>query len=143
MLCEAAWIVVRYPSPLRAFGERIRARRGAGIATVAVARKLVVLFWHLAERWGRVPSVEVARFTVPGSVAATAPTVDVALSAYESGDFWVVANGTCAGTGQVHGQRWHDNNRLRILIKTLDRFPQRHEFLLQPIELILRIRSRF
>jgi transposase len=47
MLCEAAWIVVRYPSPLRAFGERIRARRGAGIATVAVARKLVVLFWHL------------------------------------------------------------------------------------------------
>jgi transposase len=47
MLCEAAWIVVRYPSPLRAFSERIRARRGAGIATVAVARKLVVLFWHL------------------------------------------------------------------------------------------------
>ena len=47
MLCEAAWIVVRSPSPLRAFGERIKARRGAGIATVAVARKLVVLFWHL------------------------------------------------------------------------------------------------
>ena len=47
MLCEAAWIVVRYPSPLRAFAERIRARRGAGIATVAVARKLVVLFWQL------------------------------------------------------------------------------------------------
>ncbi len=50
MLCEAAWIVVRYPSPLRAFGERIRARRGAGIATVAVARKLVVLFWQLLTR---------------------------------------------------------------------------------------------
>jgi transposase len=47
MLCEAAWIVVRYPSPLRAFGERIGARRGSRIATVAVARKLVVLFWHL------------------------------------------------------------------------------------------------
>jgi transposase len=47
MLCEAAWIVVRYPSPLRAFGQRIGGRRGAGIATVAVARKLVVLFWHL------------------------------------------------------------------------------------------------
>jgi transposase len=47
MLCEAAWIVVRYPSPLRAFSERIKARRGGGIATVAVARKLVVLFWHL------------------------------------------------------------------------------------------------
>jgi hypothetical protein len=38
--------VLRYPSPLRALGERIRVRRGAGIATVAVARKLVVLFWH-------------------------------------------------------------------------------------------------
>jgi transposase len=50
MLCEAAWIVVRYPSPLRAFGERIGARRGPGIATVAVARKLVVLFWHLLTR---------------------------------------------------------------------------------------------
>jgi transposase len=47
MLCEAAWVVLCYPSPLRAFGERIKARRGAGIATVAVARKLVVLFWHL------------------------------------------------------------------------------------------------
>jgi transposase len=47
MLCEAAWVVIRYPSPLRAFGERIKARRGAGIATVAVARKLVVLFWQL------------------------------------------------------------------------------------------------
>jgi len=47
MLCEAAGVVVRYPSPLRAFGQRIKARRGAGIATVAVARKLVVLFWHL------------------------------------------------------------------------------------------------
>jgi transposase len=47
MLCEAAWVVVRYPSPLRAFGERIKARRGAGIATVAVAPKLVVLFWRL------------------------------------------------------------------------------------------------
>jgi hypothetical protein len=47
MLCEAGWIVVRSPSPLRAFGERIRSRRGSRIATVAVARKLVVLFWHL------------------------------------------------------------------------------------------------
>jgi transposase len=46
MLCEAARIVVRSPSPMRAFGERVRARRGAAIATVAIARKLVVLFWH-------------------------------------------------------------------------------------------------
>ena len=47
MLCEAAWIVVRTPGPLRAFYERLRARRGAQIALVATARKLCVLFWHL------------------------------------------------------------------------------------------------
>ncbi len=35
------------PRTLKAFGERVRARRGAQIAAVAVARKLVVLCWHL------------------------------------------------------------------------------------------------
>src|SRR3984893_9400874 len=47
MLCEAAWVAVRTPGPLRAFYERVRARRGAQIALVATARKLAVLFWHL------------------------------------------------------------------------------------------------
>jgi transposase len=47
MLCEAAWIVVRTPGPLRAFYQRLRARRGARIALVATARKLCVLFRHL------------------------------------------------------------------------------------------------
>jgi transposase len=47
MLCEAAWIVVRTPGPLRAFYQRLRARRGTQIALVATARKLCVLFWHL------------------------------------------------------------------------------------------------
>jgi transposase len=47
MLCEAAWIVVRTPGPLRAFYERVRARRGSQIALVATARKLCVLCWHL------------------------------------------------------------------------------------------------
>ena len=46
-LVESAWIVAGGPGPLHAFAERIRARRGANVATVAVARKLVVLFWHL------------------------------------------------------------------------------------------------
>jgi transposase len=46
-LVESAWMVARAPGPLHAFAERIRARRGANVATVAVARKLVVLFWHL------------------------------------------------------------------------------------------------
>jgi hypothetical protein len=41
---------IRTPGPLRAFGERIRARRGANIATVAVALKLAVLCWHLLTR---------------------------------------------------------------------------------------------
>ena len=50
LLVEAAWAAIRTPGPLRAFGERIRARRGANIATVAVARKLAVLCWHVLTR---------------------------------------------------------------------------------------------
>jgi transposase len=49
-LVEAAWSVVQQPGPLHAFYERIRARRGHGIAIVAVARKLAVLFWCLLTR---------------------------------------------------------------------------------------------
>lgn len=47
LLTEAAHTAVRTPGPLRAFHARVRARRGPGIATVAVARKLAVLTWHL------------------------------------------------------------------------------------------------
>ena len=50
MLCEAAWIAVRTPGPLRAFYQRLRARRGAQIALVATGRKLCVLFWQLLTR---------------------------------------------------------------------------------------------
>jgi transposase len=49
-LVEAAWSVVHQPGPLRAFYERIRARRGHGKAVVAAARKLTVLFWCLLAR---------------------------------------------------------------------------------------------
>jgi transposase len=49
-LVEAAWSVVQQPGPLRAFYERIRARRGHQIAVVAGARKLAVLFWCLLSR---------------------------------------------------------------------------------------------
>jgi hypothetical protein len=38
------------PGPLRAFFERVRARRGPQIAATATARKLAVLFWHLLSR---------------------------------------------------------------------------------------------
>jgi transposase len=47
VLVEAAWIAVRSPGPLRAFGERMRARKGAAVAAVAVARKLACLCWQL------------------------------------------------------------------------------------------------
>jgi transposase len=50
MLGEVAWKVTLTPGPLRAFFERVRARRGAQIAATATARKLVVLFWCLLTR---------------------------------------------------------------------------------------------
>ena len=50
LLVEASWAATKTPGPLRAFAERIRARRGANVATVAVARKLAVLCWHLLTR---------------------------------------------------------------------------------------------
>jgi len=50
MLGEVAWKVTLTPGPLRAFFERVRARRGSQIAATATARKLVVLFWCLLSR---------------------------------------------------------------------------------------------
>ena len=50
MLVEAAFTASRTPGPLRAFFERIRARRGTQIAIVATARKLVCLCWTMIER---------------------------------------------------------------------------------------------
>jgi transposase len=50
LLVEAAWHAARAAGPLRAFHQRIAARRGVNIATVAVARKLVIIAWHLLSR---------------------------------------------------------------------------------------------
>ena len=47
VLVEAAHTAIRSPGPLRAFFERVRARRGHSVAIVAVARKMAVLFWYL------------------------------------------------------------------------------------------------
>jgi Transposase IS116/IS110/IS902 family len=47
MLVEAAWVAAKIPGPLRAFYERVRARRGMQVAVVATARKLTTLCWHL------------------------------------------------------------------------------------------------
>ncbi len=49
-LVEASWSTVRQPGPMRAFYQRVRARRGHQIAVVAAARKLACLFWCLLTR---------------------------------------------------------------------------------------------
>jgi transposase len=50
MLVEAAFSASKAPGPLRAFYERLRARRGIQVAIVATARKLTVLCWHLMNK---------------------------------------------------------------------------------------------
>jgi hypothetical protein len=50
VLVEAAWHAARTAGPLRAFHQRVAARRGGNIATVAVARKLAVIAWHMLSR---------------------------------------------------------------------------------------------
>jgi transposase len=50
MLGEVAWKVARTPGPMRAFFERVQARRGPQVAATATARKLAALFWHLLTR---------------------------------------------------------------------------------------------
>lgn len=47
VLVEAAWVAVRQPGPLHAFGERVRSKKGSQVAAVAVARKIACLAWHL------------------------------------------------------------------------------------------------
>src|SRR5215207_4393662 len=49
-LVEASWSAVRQPGPLRAFYQRVRARRGHQVAITAAARKLACLFWVLLWR---------------------------------------------------------------------------------------------
>jgi transposase len=49
-LVEATHSVILQPGPLRAFHQRVRARRGYQVASVAAARKLACLFWCLLTR---------------------------------------------------------------------------------------------
>lgn len=49
-LVEASWSTVRQPGPIRAFYQRIKARRGHQVAIVAAGRKLACLFWCLLTR---------------------------------------------------------------------------------------------
>jgi transposase len=50
VLVEAAWSASRAPGPLRAFYQRVQARRGFQKAVVATARKMTVLAWHLVTK---------------------------------------------------------------------------------------------
>ncbi len=50
VLVEAAWHAARTTGPLRIFHEPVAARRGRNVATVAVARKLAVIAWHMLSR---------------------------------------------------------------------------------------------
>jgi transposase len=50
VLVEAAHQAIRTPGPLRAFGERIRARKGSQVAAVAVARKIATIAWQMLTR---------------------------------------------------------------------------------------------
>jgi transposase len=49
-LVEASWSAVRAPGPIRAFYQRISARRGHQVAIIAASRKLACLFWCLLAR---------------------------------------------------------------------------------------------
>ena len=49
-LVEASWSTIRNPGPIRAFYQRIRARRGHQVAITAAARKLACLFWCMLTR---------------------------------------------------------------------------------------------
>lgn len=55
-LIEAAWIAVRHHPYWQAQFERLAARKGAGKAIVAIARKLLVAIWHVPLQAGRRPS---------------------------------------------------------------------------------------
>lgn len=50
MLVEAAFSAARAAGPLRAFYRRVKDRRGFQVATVATARKMTVLCWHLVTK---------------------------------------------------------------------------------------------
>jgi hypothetical protein len=50
MVVEAAQILARSPSPLATTYWRVRRKRGHNVAVTALARKLVVVAWHLLQK---------------------------------------------------------------------------------------------
>jgi transposase len=74
-LCEAAHAAMRTPGPLRAFGQRVAARRGRQVAIVAVARKLATIAWRL------LTSGEDYAFASPGQVRLKLRRIELAAGA--------------------------------------------------------------
>jgi hypothetical protein len=86
MLTEAAFVAVGTPAPMRAFYERVRARRGSQIAVVAGARKLAVLFWHMLTREQDYSRARRSPATSPAnSSCAPAPSATQAAAASSTG----------------------------------------------------------
>ena len=50
LVVEAAQILARSPSPLATTYWRVRRKRGHNVAVTALARKLVVVAWHLLQK---------------------------------------------------------------------------------------------
>ena len=71
VLVESALTAVRSPGPLRAFYQRIRARRGHPIAIVATARKMAKLFWYLLIR------EQDYAYTLPTALAKKIRTIEL------------------------------------------------------------------
>lgn len=71
VLTESALTAIRSPGPLRAFYQRIRARRGHPIAIVATARKMASLFWYLLVR------EEDYAYTLPTPLAKKIRTIEL------------------------------------------------------------------
>ena len=74
-LCEAAHAAMRTPGPLRAFRQRVAARRGCQVAIVAVARKLATIAWRL------LTSGEDYAFASPGQVRLKLRRIELAAGA--------------------------------------------------------------
>src|SRR6266704_1914928 len=68
---HGAWPASKAPAPLRAFYCRVRSRRGMQVATMATARKLAVLCWHLSVKG------EDYAFALPSLVAHKRPKLEL------------------------------------------------------------------
>src|SRR5579875_900474 len=71
VLVESALTAIRSPGPLRAFYQRIRARRGHPTAIIAVARKMAKLFWYLLIR------EQDYAYTLPTALAKKIRTIEL------------------------------------------------------------------